>query len=257
MQTRSPALNIMVAAARKAGRSLIRDFNEIENLQTKTDNALGFVEVAKRRCEKVLSAELSLAHSDYGYLSTSVDRRGTESSRWLIDPLGSQDDFLHALPHIAMTIALERRGDVIAALIYAPISDDIFVAEKGGGAFHNSRKLRVSGRRHLNEAMIGCAPPRPGSTMNKIINALAAAGVGVRTIGTPALDLAWFAAGKYDAILRDDLNPSIYAAGSLTIREAGGLLLDIDSHTSTDAEPSLIATTLVLQRQILEIIRNT
>src|SRR5436853_4957148 len=202
MAIRSPVINVMAAAARKAARGLNRDFGEVEQLQVSVKGPSDFVSTADLHAERTLKTELTRARPGYGLLME--EGGATEGSdphhRWIVDPLDGTTNFLHGIPHFAISIALERDGEIIAGLVYEPIHDEMFWAEKGIGAYLNDRRLRVSARRQLGEALIGTGIPFRGHGEHAIytatLAAVAAATTGVRRLGAAALDLAYVAAGR-------------------------------------------------------------
>src|SRR5579883_2065282 len=229
---RSALLNVMTSAARKAGRSLKRDYGEVENLQVSMKGPANFVTAADRRAEEILHAELSKARPGYGFLGEEGGRRdGDDKSHcWIVDPLDGTTNFLHGIPQFAISIALDRDGEIVAGVVYDPTRDEMFTAEKGAGAFLNDRRLRVSARRQLGEALIGTGIPfreRSDPAYLATLAAVAAATSGVRRLGSAALDLAYVAAGRYDGFWEFALSPWDIAAGMLLVREAGGYVSDL------------------------------
>jgi myo-inositol-1(or 4)-monophosphatase len=227
-------MNVMFSAARKAARGLQRDFGEVENLQVSRKGPADFVSAADRKAEMIVHQELERARPGYGFLmeETGVVEGADRSHRWLVDPLDGTTNFLHSIPLFAISIALERDGEIVAGLVYNPISDELFTAEKGKGAFLNDRRIRVATREHLAEAVVSCGIPhleRP--YLAEFVRELAEIQphvAGVRRTGAAALDLAWLAAGRFDAFWERGLSPWDIAAGIILVREAGGMVGDID-----------------------------
>lgn len=229
---RSALLNVMVDAVRKAARSLVRDFGEVENLQVSLKGPGDFVSNADRRAEDILRTELTKARPGYGLLmEESGEIPGTdEQHRWIVDPLDGTTNFLHGIPMFAISVALERQGQLVAGVIYNPVSDELYVAERGGGAFVNDRRLRVANRRKLHECVMGTGIPFIGRGDHRaylrqqqvVMNETA----GIRRCGSAALDLAWVAAGRFDGFWETGLHPWDMAAGIVLIREAGGFVTD-------------------------------
>lgn len=224
----SALINVMVAAARKAARGLTRDFGEIGELQVSKKGASDFVSSADIKAEQVLFEELSKARPKYGFL---MEERGEvegvdNSNRWIVDPIDGTTNFLHALPHFAISICLERDRKPYAGVVYNPAMDELFWAEKGEGAWLNDRRLRVSSRRDIAETLFATGLPfrgRPGRTRAlKETERVLAATSGVRRFGSAALDLAYTAAGRFDAFWEWGLNPWDIGAGIVLVREAGG-----------------------------------
>src|SRR5215469_16005350 len=233
MAVRSATINVMAGAAFKAARGLIRDFGEVEQLQVSVKGPGEFVTTADLRAERVLRTELQKARPGYSVL---MEEGGAEAGtdgrhRWIVDPLDGTTNFLHGIPQFAISIALERDGEVIAGVIYEPLRDEMFWAEKGAGAFLNDRRLRVSGRRRLAEAVIGTGIPfgeRGNHTLYlEMLGAVMGATSGVRRLGAASLDLAYVAAGRLDGFWEFGLAPWDIAAGILLIREAGGYVTDL------------------------------
>lgn len=228
MSQASANVNVMIKAARKAARSLVRDFGEVEQLQVSSKGPGDFVSKADIRAEQLIREELTEARPNYGWLGEeSTEVKGADPTRrWIVDPLDGTTNFLHGLPHWSISIALEHKGEVVAGVIYDPAKDEMFVAEKGGGAWLNDRRLRVSGRRELIETIFATGIPFAGNkalgpTLREIA-AVASVTAGVRRFGSAALDLAYVAAGRYDGYWEHGLNPWDLAAGLLLVREAGG-----------------------------------
>ena len=216
---RSALLNVMIKAARKAGRTLKRDFGEVEHLQVSLKGPANFVTAADRKAEEILREELSTARPGYGFLGEESGRHeGTDKTHtWVVDPLDGTSNFVHGIPHFAISIALEREGTVVAGLIYNPANDDLFTAERGKGAFLNDKRLRVAARRRLADAVIGCGLPHLGrgdlALGAREIAAVQPKVAGLRRFGAAALDLAWVAAGRLDAYWERNLSPWDIAAG--------------------------------------------
>ncbi|MDH5722559.1 MAG: inositol monophosphatase [Alphaproteobacteria bacterium] len=234
MATLSPIMTIMMRASEKAARSLLRDFNEVENLQISTKGPGDFVSAADKRAEKIIFEELQKARPDYNFLMEEggVIKGNDSDYRWIIDPLDGTTNFLHGLPHWAISIALEHKGEIIAGLIHDPVKDEIFHAEKGGQAFNKRRRLRVSGRGDMLFATIATGSPRRSVEQRaqfiKEYDTMITAAPGLRRFGAAALDLAYVAAGRYDAYWERDLKSWDIAAGILIVKEAGGFVTDID-----------------------------
>lgn len=234
MAQTSPLLNVMIAAARKTARALARDFGEVENLQISRKGPSDFVSAADLKAEKTLYEELSKARPGYGFV---MEERGVvegtdKTNRWLVDPLDGTSNFLHGIPHWAISIALEREGVLIAGLIYNVSRDELFWAEKGAGAFLNDKRIRVAGRNDLREALIGTGTPFHGKSGHEIfvkeVERVIAKTAGIRRWGSAALDLAYVAAGRYDGFWERGLNVWDVAAGAVLVREAGGVIIEPD-----------------------------
>ena len=220
----------MIQAARRAARRLVRDFGEVENLQVSVKGAGDFVTSADRMAEETIRDMLTEARPNYGWLGEETG--GTEGKdptrRWIVDPIDGTTNFLHGLPHWAISIALEYKGEIVAAVVYDPAKDEMFTAEKGEGAWMNDRRLRVSARREMSEMIF--ATGVPFGTMDTLpqtmtdLSKLMPRTAGVRRWGVASLDLAYVAAGRYDGFWERGLHPWDIAAGILLVREAGGLV---------------------------------
>jgi myo-inositol-1(or 4)-monophosphatase len=222
----------MVGAAQKAGRSLARDFGEVENLQVSRKGPADFVSRADTRAEEIVHAELSRARPSWGFLMEETGEHVGEDPghRWIVDPLDGTSNFLHAIPIFAVSIALERQGELVAGVVYNPVMDELFVAEKGRGAYLNDRRIRVSARTDLGAALVGTGLPFLGHgnqlrTMTEL-QPLMSRVAGIRRCGAASIDLAWVAAGRFDGFWEHDLKPWDMAAGVVIIREAGGFVSD-------------------------------
>lgn len=240
----SANLNIMMKAARKAGRSLAKDFREVENLQVSMKGAGDFVSRADLAAEAILKEELMGARPTYGWLAEEGGEiEGQDPTRrWIVDPLDGTTNFLHGLPHWAVSIALEHKGQIVSGVIYDPAKDELFFAEKGEGAFVNDARLRVSGRSAMIESIFATGLPFGGradlpETLQDLARLLPSC-AGVRRWGSAALDMAYVAAGRYDGFWERRLNAWDMAAGMIIVKEAGGLIEPLTSggHILEDGE---------------------
>jgi len=226
----SANLNIMIKAARKAGRSLVKDFREVENLQVSMKGAGDFVSKADISAEKILKDELMGARPNYGWLAEEggAEDGNDPTRRWIVDPLDGTTNFLHGLPHWAISIGLEHKGEVVAGVIFDAAKDEMFFAEKGAGAWMNDKRLRVSGRHKMIESIFATGLPFGGRadlplTLQDLARLMPAC-AGVRRWGSAALDMAYVAAGRYEGFWERRLNAWDLAAGVILVREAGGLI---------------------------------
>lgn len=261
MAALSPLLSVMAKAAEKAARGLLRDFGEVEHLQVSQKGPGDFVSAADRRAEKVLHEELLKAYPNYSFLmEESGAIQGSDPDHlWIIDPLDGTTNFLHGLPHWCISIALQQRGEVIAALVHDPVKDEFFTAEKGAGAFHRRHRLRVSDRRAMPACLIITGEPQralkgTGSKFLKEYKAVQDSGAAMRRYGAAALDLAYVAAGRCDGFWERNLKPWDMAAGLLLIKEAGGFTSDVDVNT---AKPLDTGNVVAGNNYIFEILRKT
>ena len=261
---RSALMNVMTAAVIKAGRGLKRDFGEIENLQVSVKGPGDFVTAADRRSEKTLFEELAKARPGYGFVMEEggVVEGSDKSHTWHIDPLDGTTNFLHGLPIFAVSVGLEREGSLVAGIVYNPVTDDMFFAERGQGAYLNNRRLRVAARRSIAEGLVGCGIPALGKAAShphfkaEFAEVLARAGV-LRRLGAAALDLAYVASGNYDAYWERGVKSWDVAAGALLVREAGGFVSDADGGDDLLGAGSICAGNETMHRQLLEILRRT
>jgi len=258
----SALLNVMIKAARRAGRGLKRDLGEIEHLQVSVKGPRNFVTAADHRAEAILHEELAKARPDYGFLGEeSGAHEGTDKThRWIVDPLDGTTNFLHGIPHFAISIALERKLAIVAGLIYNPANDEMFIAERGKGAFLNDKRIRVAARERLADAIVACGLPHYGrGDLALARNEIAAAQqhfAGLRRYGAAALDLAWVAAGRLDAYWERDLSPWDLAAGSLLVREAGGFVSDLDGGDAILTKGNVIAGNDTMHRELLRLLKE-
>ena len=247
----------MVAAAMKAGRALLRDFGEVEALQVSRKGPADFVSNADRKAEEILHRELERARPGYSFLMEETgERAGSDPQHlWIVDPLDGTTNFLHGIPHFAVSVALERQGRLHAAVVYNPVSDELYSAERGAGAFLNDRRIRVSGRTGIQEALIATGAPYLGhgdaarfvGEMVPVLNRTS----GMRRFGAAALDLAYVAAGRFDGFWERDLSPWDMAAGILLIREAGGYVTDATGGEAMMQTGAIVAGNDVIHRHVL------
>jgi myo-inositol-1(or 4)-monophosphatase len=226
----SANLNVMMKTARKAGRGLLKDFGEVENLQVSTKGPGDFVSRADKAAEAMIKEELMHARPSYGFLGEEDQEIEGEdpTRRWIVDPLDGTTNFLHGLPHWAVSIALEHKGQIVAGVVYDPTKDEMFYAEKGGGAWLNESRLRVSGRHRMIESIFATGLPFAGradlpETLQDLARILPTC-AGVRRFGAAALDLAYVAAGRYEGFWERGLHSWDIAAGIIIVREAGGIV---------------------------------
>ncbi len=250
----------MTAAANKAARGLVRDFGEIENLQVSKKGPGDFVSAADKKAEQTLVAELTKARPGYGFLleEQGVIEGTDTSNRWIIDPLDGTTNFLHGIPHFSISIALERDGELAAGVIYEPVTDRMFLAEKGQGAYLNDNRIRVSARRSLEESLFATGIPFAGKEDHDRflgqLKSVMAVSSGVRRFGSAALDLAYVAAGRFEGFWEIGLNPWDMAAGIVLVREAGGFVTDITGGGGMLESGEIIAANDLLHGPLKEIL---
>ena len=267
MPSHSGLFTVIERAARKAASRLRRDFNEVQNLQVSRKGPADFVSMADKRTEETLYEELSRARPDWGFL---MEERGEvdgdpSKPRFIVDPLDGTSNFLHGIPHFAISIAVEEpmpsgKREVTTALVYQPLTDESFWAEKGRGAWHTDQRLRVSSRRDLSEALIATGIPFMGHgdfvQWSRIFGAVAPQVAGIRRLGSAALDLAWVAAGRYDGYWEADLKPWDAAAGVLLVKEAGGFVTDFRGADRAMERSEFLAANDALHSKLHKLVGN-
>jgi myo-inositol-1(or 4)-monophosphatase len=259
---RSPLLNVMIKAARQAARTLKRDFGEVEHLQVSVKGPGNFVTAADRKAEEILREELTKARPGYGFVGEESGRHegDDKTHTWIVDPLDGTTNFLHGIPQFAISIGLEREGAIVAGLIYNPANDELFTAERGKGAFLNDKRLRVAGRRKLSDAVVACGLPHLGRgdlvLARKELAAVQEKVIGLRRFGSAALDLAWIAAGRFDAYWERDLSSWDMAAGILLVREAGGFVTDLDGSEDMLTKGHIIAGNEAMHGELLRLLQS-
>jgi myo-inositol-1(or 4)-monophosphatase len=259
---RSALLNVMVQAAIKSGRSLSRDFGEVQNLQVSMKGPGDYVSAADKKAEQVIFTELSKARPGYAFL---MEERGAVKGedtqhRWIVDPLDGTTNFLHGIPVFSISIALERQGTLIAGVIYNPAMDELYTAERGGGAFLNDRRLRVAARTKLSDSVIGTGVPhlgrgQHGNYLVELRNVMGEVS-GIRRMGSAALDLAYVAAGRMDGFWEHGLSPWDMAAGIVIIREAGGFATDAKGGQDIFDTGSIVAGNEHIHKTLLKTLKK-
>ena len=258
----SALMNVMVGAARKAGRSLARDFGEVEQLQVSLKGPGNFVSAADHKAEQIIYDELSKAREGYGFL---MEERGAiegadKTPRWIVDPLDGTTNFLHGIPIFNISIGLEREGQIVAGVVYNPAMDELYTAEKGKGAFVNDRRLRVSGRKNLIDCVFSTGTPTMNAVVHDkflgevrtVMNKVAS----FRRLGSAALDLCWVASGRFDGFWERNLQAWDMAAGLLMVREAGGYVTDINGGTDMFGTNSIVAGNTHMHKPLLELVQG-
>ena len=262
MKTISANMNVMIMACEKASKSLIRDFGEIEKLQVSVKGPSDFVSSADKKVEKTLISELKKSRPNYSILSEEIGEIKSENSeyRWIIDPIDGTLNFLHGIPHFAISIALERKNEIICGVIYDPIKNELFLAEKEKGAYLNSQRIKVSGRKKLKDAMIFTGGPSFSSKnkdsilkeYKKISNYLHSP---IRKMGSASLDMAYVAAGRFDGMWQRNLNYWDIAAGIILIKEAGGFVTDFNGNDTYIEKKTILATNSRINKEMIEILK--
>jgi myo-inositol-1(or 4)-monophosphatase len=245
MQSISANLNIMIKAAEKASRALIRDFGEIEKLQVSIKGPTDFVSNADLKAEKIIIEELKKARPYYSIIS---EEDGSEINKdknntWIIDPIDGTTNFLHGVPHFAISIALRSGDEIVSGLIYDPIKDEMFYAEKDSGAFFNNKRIRVSKKREINNCLFATG----GKYKNEV-------DLTIRKSGSAALYIAYVAAGRYDGYFQNGLNLWDIAAGIIMVKEAGGMINEIDLSQNKDIQ--IKASSMAINDKMLEKLKN-
>jgi len=265
MARRSATIHVMARAAERAGRALIRDFGEVEQLQVSRKGPGDFVSAADMKAERIVRQELERARPDYGFLMEESGRIEGKDPRhcWIVDPLDGTTNFLHGLPHFCVSVGLAEADEVIAGVIYDPLKDELFWAEKNNGAYLNDRRLRVSGRKYLRDSLLATGIPfavhqdtpvlaRFAQQLGNVMSRVA----GVRRYGSAALDLAYVAAGRYEGYWENGLNQWDVAAGLLIVREAGGFVTDLSGKRYKLGAPDILAANDSLHDALLAMLNG-
>tara|TARA_B100001123_G_C15148567_1_gene962566 strand:+ start:286 stop:1071 length:786 start_codon:yes stop_codon:yes gene_type:complete len=261
MKLTSANMNVMVKACRKASKVIIRDFGEIENLQVSVKGPGDFVTNCDKKVEKILIEELQKAKPDYSILSEEIGEiNKDESFKWIIDPIDGTSNFLHGVPHFAISIGLEHNNEIIAGIIYDPIKDEMFTAEKGNGSYINNQRIRVSSRSKLKDCIIFTGGPKHISKnkelcikeYNKFSSKVI---VPIRKFGSGSLDMAYVAAGRCDGYWQRDLNYWDIAAGILLVKEAGGFVTDFQGDNKYIENKTMLATNSKINKEMIEILK--
>lgn len=259
---RSATINVMVSAVRKAGRRLARDFGEIERLQVSKKGPADFVSSADLKAEEILIDTLEKARPDYGFLTeeSGVIAGADKSHRWIVDPLDGTTNFLHGIPLFTISLALEREGELVSGVVYNPLSDELYVAEKGQGAYGNNKRLRASVRDDMATAVLLCGLPDLGRAdspqLLKDMMAVMDHVAGLRRTGSAALDLAWVAAGRADGFWDRGLAPWDMAAGMVLMQEAGGLVSGFDGTASMFDTGGIVAANGQIHGPLLKLLAS-
>src|ERR1700680_1409808 len=257
----SALLNVMIKAARRAGRSLKRDLGEIEHLQVSLKGPANFVTMADRRAEEMLYEDLTKARPGYGFIGEEGGTRegADQSHTWIVDPLEGTTNFLHGIPQFAISIGLQREGTIIAGVIYNPANDELYIAERGKGAFLNDQRLRVAGSRKVHECVVACGLPHIGRGDHELARqemaALQNKVAGFRRFGAASLDMAFVAAGRLDGYWERNLQPWDMAAGQIMGREAGGTVSGIEGNDDALKSGNVICGNEFVHAELVKILK--
>ncbi len=260
MRLNSPQINLIIKACMKASRSLIRDFGEIENLQVSTKGPGDFVTSADKRTEKILIDELQKAHPEYGIITeeTGIINKTNTEKRWVIDPIDGTMNFLNGIPQFAISIGYEEKGEIICGVIFNPIINEMFIAEKGNGAYLNNSRIRVSNKNKIKDALLVTGGPKGNSKIkNKIFSEYINVSnnvSNVRKFGSAALDIAYVACGRFDGYWQRELNYWDIAAGIIILKEAGGFINFFEEDKNNALKKNIIASNSNIHNELLDLI---
>ena len=260
MRLNSPQINLIIKACMKASRSLIRDFGEIENLQVSTKGPGDFVTSADKRTEKILIEELQKAHPEYGIITeeAGIINKSNPDNRWIIDPVDGTMNFLNGIPQFAISIGYEEKGEITCGVIFNPIINEMFVAEKGSGAYLNNTRIRVSNKKKIKDALLVTGGPKRASKIkNKIFSEYINVSnevSNVRKFGSAALDMAYVACGRFDGYWQRELNYWDIAAGIIVIKEAGGFINFFDEDKNNPLKKNIIASNSNIHNELIDLI---
>jgi len=261
MKLNSANINILVKTCRNAAKILIRDFGELEHLQVSLKGPGDFVTASDKKVEKIIIDELQKARPNYSILSEEIGEIKNDSEfKWIIDPIDGTSNFLHGIPHFAISIGLEYNGEIICGIIYDPIKDEMFVAEKGNGSYMNNKRLRVSARPKLKDCIIFSGGPRYNSENKELVfeeykKISSKVHTAIRKFGSASLDLAYVAAGRCDGFWQRDLNYWDIAAGIILVKESGGFVTDFHGDYKYLENKTLLATNSKINNEIIEVLR--
>ncbi len=262
MKLSSANINVMVKVCRKAAKILIRDFGEIENLQVSVKGPGNFVTASDKKVEKIIIEELQKARPTYSILSEEIGEINNDKSfKWIIDPIDGTANFLHGIPHFAISIGLEHDGEIISGIIYDPIKDEMFVAEKGNGAYVNNKRMRVSSRSKLENCIICTGGPKKDSkdresTLEEYKKFSSRVFIPIRKLGSASLDMAYVAAGRYDGYWQKDLNYWDIAAGIVLVKESGGFVSDFNGENQYVKNKTILVTNSKINKEMMEVLNS-
>ena len=262
MRLNSPQINLITKACMKASRSLIRDFGEIENLQVSSKGPGDFVTSADKRTEKILIEELQKAHPEYGIITeeTGIINKSNTKNRWIIDPIDGTFNFMNGIPQFAISVGYEEENEIKCGVIFNPIMNEMFCAEKGNGAYLNNSRMRVSNKNKIKDALIVTGGPKGGSKIkDKIFSEYIDVSnnvSNVRKFGSAALDMAYVACGRFDGYWQRELNYWDIAAGIVILKEAGGFVDFFDEDKNAPLKKNIIASNSFIHDELLELINK-
>ena len=261
MKLSSANINVMIKACRKASKTLIRDFGEIENLQVSVKGPGDFVTASDKKVEKILIEELQKARPNYSILSEEIGKiSNDEAYKWIIDPIDGTANFLHGIPHFAISIGLEQDGEIICGIIYDPIKDEMFVAEKGNGSYLNNQRIRVSSRSKLKDCIIFTGGPKKEekdreTSLKEYYNFSSKVQIPIRKLGSAALDMAYVAAGRCDGFWQKYLSYWDIAAGIILVKESGGFVTDYYGENKYLENKTLLVTNSKINKEMVEVLK--
>ncbi len=261
MKLSSANINVLVKACRKAAKTLIRDFGEIENLQVSVKGPGDFVTASDKKVEKILIDELQKARPTYSILSEEIGEIVNDKSfKWIIDPIDGTANFLHGIPHFAISIGLEHEGEIICGIIYDPIKDEMFVAEKGKGSYLNNQRIRVSSRSKLKDCIIFTGGPKnnskdASSALEEYKKFSSQVLVPIRKLGSASLDMAYVAAGRCDGFWQRNLSYWDIAAGIILVKEAGGFITDFNGEHQYIENKTILVTNSKINKEMIEVLK--
>ena len=262
MKLNSANINVMVKACRKASKPLIRDFGEVEKLQVSLKGPGDFVTNCDKKVEKILINELGTARPNYSILSEEIGEINNDSKcKWIIDPIDGTANFLHGIPHFAISVGLEENNEIIAGIIYDPIKDEMFIAEKGNGSYLNNQRMRVSSRSKLKDCIVFTGGPRQNAENKNLVlkeynNFSSEVDTPIRKLGSAALDMAYVAAGRCDGYWQRNLNYWDVAAGIVIVKEAGGFVTDFEGSMKYVENKTILATNAKIGDQMREVLKK-
>ena len=252
----------MVKACRKSAKILIRDFGEIEKLQVSVKGPGDFVTTSDKKVEKILIEELQKARPKYSILSEEIGQiKNDKEFRWIIDPIDGTANFLHGVPHFAISIGLEKNEEIICGIVFDPIKDEMFVAEKGNGSFLNNQRMRVSSRSKLKDCIVFTGGPRQNAkgkelSIEEYKNFSSIVQIPIRKMGSAALDMAYVAAGRCDGFWQRNLNYWDYAAGIILVREAGGFVTDFQGNNRYIENETILAANSKINGEMIKVLKH-